>query len=262
MLKVNKNSISEIIKSVPDVSVLTLVKYSPVVLRNKSVFVFDDTIIEDGETLLAIGIDDPTMHVLELKVVQLKSFYEANKEDIIDGSFWKSKATYIKIRRELLNEQFEVDATESDKVLSIIKTQNELTEKYMASTARAARFNKYALRGLIISPATSVVSALTYLCTRGTYKLEPQVKAEDILSGSITCEVLFSIGIIGLILSLSAKYILSKRLCIMKKRYIAELDAAMKTALTERSANCVKAIEEKKKPEAFETEAFGEKLTI
>ncbi len=262
MLKVNKNSISEIIKSVPDVSVLTLVKYSPVVLKNKSVFVFDDTIIEDGETLLAIGIDDPTMHVLDVKVVQLKSFYEADKEDIIDGSFWESKATIIKIRRELLNEQFEVDATESDKVLSILRTQNELTEKYMTSTARVAKFNKHALRGMIISPAASVVSALTYLCTWGTYKLDPQVKAEDVLSGTITCEVLFIIGIIGLILSLSAKYILSKKLCIMKKRYVAELDNAMKTALTERSANCVKAIEEIKKPEVFETEAFGEKLTI
>lgn len=262
MLKVNKSSISEIIKSVPDVSVLTLIKYSPVVLKNKSVFVFDDTIIEDGETLLAIGVDDPTRHVLDVKVVQLKSFYEAAREGILDGSFWESNATYIEIRRELLDGQFEVDAAESDKVLSIIKVQNELAEKYMTSTARVTRFNKHILRGLIISPAASAVSAITYLCTWGTYKLDSHVQAEDVLSGTITCEVLFIIGILGLILSLSAKFIVSRRLCIMKKKYVAELDSAMKTALTNHSVNCIEAVEERKQPGVFENETFGERLTI
>lgn len=222
MLKVNKNSISGIIKSVPDVSVLTLVKYSPVVLKNKSVFVFDNTIIEDGETLLAIGIDDPTRHVLDVKVVQLKSFYEAAKEDIIDGSFWESKSTYIKIRRELLNEQFEVDAEESDKVLRILKVQNELTEKYMLATVRTDKLNKRALRGMIISPVTLLISAYLYLCT-WVYPIAPEITQEEILSDRMGSAFFCIIGAIGFILSLSAKHISSKRLCIMKKRYVAEL---------------------------------------
>lgn len=261
MLKVNKNSISEIIKSVPDVSVLTLVKYSPVVLKNKSVFVFDDTIIEDGETLLAIGIDDPTRHVLDVKVVQLKSFYEAAKEDIIDGSFWESKATYIKIRRELLNEQFEVDAEESDKVLRILKAQNELTEKYMVSTARAAKINKHALRGMIISPVMEAISMLLYIAT-WLSSLDPGIKAADLVTDRLIWLSFFTIGTFGFILSSSAKYILSKRLSAIKNKYAAELDAATKTAMLDTNTKCVKAIEEKKKPGAFETEAFGEKLTI
>lgn len=261
MLKVNKNSISEIIKSVPDVSVLTLVKYSPVVLKNKSVFVFDDTIIEDGETLLAIGIDDPTRHVLDVKVVQLKSFYEATKEDIIDGSFWESKATIIKIRRELLNEQFEVDATESDKVLRILRAQNELTEKYMVSTAKAAKINKSLSRGMIISPVMEAISMLLYIAT-WLSSLDPEVEAADLVTTRLVWLSFFIIGTFGFILSSSAKAILSKRLSAIKNKYAAELDAATKTAMIDTNTKCVKAIEEKKKPEAFETEAFGEKLTI
>jgi hypothetical protein len=262
MLKVNKNSISEIIKSVPDVSVLTLVKYSPVVLKNKSVFVFDDTIIEDGETLLAIGIDDPTRHVLDLKVVQLKSFYEADKEDIIDGSFWESKATIIKIRRELLNEQFEVDATESDKVLRILRAQNELTEKYMAATVMTDKLNKRALRGMVISPVMEAISMFLYIVTWLTSGLDPEVKAADLVTNRLIWLSFFTIGTFGFILSSSAKAILSKRLCKIKNKYAAELDVATKTAMIDTNTKSVKAIEEKKTPEVFETEAFGEKLTI